>query len=305
VSSRRTDLAVPPPLTDEDRAYLATYNPRKYSPVAVTVDIVVLTIDRGELSVLLVRRGVPPYRGLWALPGGFVRENEDLGAAAERELREETGVGLTEAPPAEPGGDRNEPGSRLTGAYLEQLRAYGAPGRDPRMRTISVAYLALVPEVGRVRGGDDAADAWLWPVADIEQGRPRLAFDHALIVRDAVERARSKLEYTSVATSLLREPFTIGDLRRVYEAVWGVRLHPANFRRKVLATPGFVVPTGERVSTGRGWTELYRRGTTTLLHPALLRRSYLATGDGGSDQGAAGDGRSQLGTEDGGEPDTL
>jgi 8-oxo-dGTP diphosphatase len=282
VSESRTDLAAPPPLTDEDRAYLATYDPRKYAPVAVTVDIVILTTDRGELSVLLVRRGVPPYRGLWALPGGFVRANEDLGAAAERELREETGVGLTEAPAADRGGpaeaDRGEPG--LAGDYLEQLRTYGAPDRDPRMRTISVAYLALVADVGRVRGGDDAADAWLWPVAGIEQGRPRLAFDHARIIRDAVERARSKLEYTSVATSLLPETFTIGDLRRVYEAVWGVRLHPANFRRKVLATPGFVVPTGEKVSTGRGWTELYRRGTTTTLHPALLRRSQLSTADG-------------------------
>ncbi|MBX6750848.1 MAG: NUDIX hydrolase [Micromonosporaceae bacterium] len=271
---------------------MATYDPRKYPPVAVTVDIAILTIHRGELSVLLVRRGVPPYRGLWALPGGFVRENEDLGTAAARELQEETGVGMTESPPAGPAagadsdGGRADPGARSAGAYLEQLRTYGAPGRDPRMRTVSVAYLALVADVGEPRGGDDAADAWLWPVAGIEQGRPRLAFDHAQIIRDAVERARSKLEYTSLATSLLPEPFTIGDLRRVYEAVWGVRLHPANFRRKVLATPGFVVPTGERVSTGRGWTELYRRGTTTTLHPALLRRS-------------------QLTTEDGDEPDTL
>src|SRR5690606_8248061 len=100
-------------------------------------------------------------------------------------------------------------------------------------------------------------------------------------IRDAVERARAKLEYTSLATSLLPEPFTIGDLRRVYEAVWGMPLHPANFRRKVLATPGFVVRTGERDSTGRGWTELYRRGTTATLHPALLRRSQLASEEAG------------------------
>jgi ADP-ribose pyrophosphatase len=284
VSENPGDLAAPPPLTDEDRAFLATYDPRKYPSVAVTVDIVILTIHRGELSVLLVRRGVPPYRGLWALPGGYVRPDEDLGTAAARELHEETGVAMTESPAADARDGRAESGSG--GAYLEQLRTYGAPGRDPRMRTVSVAYLALVADVGEPKGGDDAAEAWLWPVAGIEQGRPRLAFDHAQIIRDAVERARSKLEYTSLATSLLPEPFTIGDLRRVYEAVWGVRLHPANFRRKVLATPGFVVPTGQRVSTGRGWTELYRRGATTTLHPALLRRS-------------------QLTTEDGDEPDTL
>ena len=134
--------------------------------------------------------------------------------------------------------------------------------------------------------GDDAADARLWPVAGLAEGRPPLAFDHSRIISDALERARAKLEYTSLATSLLPEPFTIGDLRRVYEAVWGMRLHPANFRRKVLATPGFVVPTGEHTSTGRGWSELYRRGTTTTLHPALTRRS-------------------QLTTEPGAEPDTL
>lgn len=259
--------AAPPPLSDEDRAYLATYDPRGFPPVAVTVDIVILTIqptaggraaEPGELSVLLVRRGVPPYRGMWALPGGFVRPDEDLDTAAARELREETEIGASGA------------GS---GFHLEQLASYGAPGRDPRMRVVSVAYLALVANLPQPVAGDDAAEARLWPVAGLAQGRPALAFDHGQIIADAVERARAKLEYTNLATSLLPEPFTIGDLRRVYEAVWGRPLHPANFRRKVLATPGFVVPTGELAPTGRGWTELYRRGTTTTLYPALSRRS--------------------------------
>ena len=132
------------------------------------------------------------------------------------------------------------------------------------MRVVSVAYLALVADLPAIVAGDDAAEARLWPVAGLAQGRPTLAFDHGLIITDAVERARAKLEYTSLATSLLPEPFTIGDLRRVYEAVWGIALHPANFRRKVLATPGFVVPTGELAPTGRGWSELYRRGRTTV-----------------------------------------
>ncbi len=262
MNTRRTaDRPGPPDLTDEDRTFLRDYDPRAYPPAAVTVDIVILAIDMGQLAVLLVRRGQPPYRGHWALPGGFVRTAEDLDAAAARELREEAGV--------------------LPDAHLEQLRTYGAPGRDPRpLRVVSVAYLALVADLAVPVAGDDAAEARLWPLSSVREGRPTLAFDHARIVEDAVERARAKLEYSSVATSLLPEPFTIGDLRRVYETVWGIPLHQANFRRKVLATPGFVVPTGEQAPTGRGWTELYRRGTSAQLHPALLRPSGDDSRDG-------------------------
>jgi 8-oxo-dGTP diphosphatase len=118
--------------------------------------------------------------------------------------------------------------------------------------------------------GSDASEARFWPVADaLDRRRVPLAFDHHRILADAVDRARAKLEYTSLATTFLDDPFTIADLRRVYETVWGVRLHAANFRRKVLSTPGFVVPTGE--VRGRGRAELYRRGTVTRLHPAILR----------------------------------
>ena len=142
------------------------------------------------------------------------------------------------------------------------------------MRIVSVTYLALVADPPGPRAGTDAAEARFWPLAELagRAGSPvPLAFDHRHIVDDAVERVRSKLEYTSLAATLLPEPFTMGDLRRVYETVWGVELHPANFRRKVLATPGFVEPTGDRGPTGRGWTDLYTRGTTAQLHPALLR----------------------------------
>ena len=231
--------------------FLAGYDPRAFPPVAVTVDIAILTVRAGRLCVLLVRRGTHPYRGRWALPGGFVGPREDLDAAAARELAEETGV--------------------AAGAHLEQLRCYGAPKRDPRMRVVSVAYLALVPDPAQPVAGTDAAEARFWPVDEVGGDGQALAFDHATILADAVERARAKLEYTNLATWLLEEPFSIADLRRVYEAVWGTELHAANFRRKVLATPGFVTPAGGHAPTGRGWAELYRRGGTAQLHPALLR----------------------------------
>ena len=232
-----------------EQQFLAEYDPHRFPPVAVTVDIVILTVRQGQLCVLLVRRGGHPFLGSWALPGGFVRPAETLDQAAHRELEEETGLSAL--------------------AHLEQLATYGDPARDPRMRVVSVAYLALLPNLARPAAGSDASEARFWPVADVDPGD--MAFDHGRILADAVERARAKLEYTSLAASLLEEPFTIADLRRIYEAVWGVSLHPANFRRKVLATDGFVVPTGEERPTGRGWAELYTRGGTANLHPALLR----------------------------------
>lgn len=236
-----------------ERDFLDAYDPRAFPPVAVTVDIVTLTVRQGRLSVLLVRRGAHPFRGYWALPGGFVTVGEDLDAAAARELTEEAGI-----PSAS--------------AHLEQLRSYGAPDRDPRMRVISIAYLALAPDLPRPAAGTDADDARFFDVADLQETQPSpLAFDHHQILTEAVERARSKLEYTALATTFLEEPFTIADLRRIYEAIWGHPLHPANFRRKVLSTPGLVTPTGDERATGRGWADLYRRGSTTTLHPALLR----------------------------------
>jgi 8-oxo-dGTP diphosphatase len=240
--------------TDEDRGFLATYDPHEFPPVAVTVDLVILTVREGELCVLLIRRGEPPQRGRWALPGGFVGPDETLDAAAARELSEETGI--------------------RAGAHLEQLATFGDPGRDPRMRVVSVAYLALVPDLPTPIAGTDASEASYRPVADLADGTAAaLAFDHDRILAEGVERARGKLEYTGLATTFLDEPFTIADLRRVYETVWGVPLHAANFRRKVLSTPGFVEPTGEKLATGRGWAELYRRGTTAHLHPAIPRPS--------------------------------
>ena len=257
-----------------EREFLASYDPRAFDPVAVTVDVVTLTIRDGALDVLLVQRGVPPFEGQWALPGGFVKPQagaagqpaeEDLDEAAVRELAEETG-------------------QRLGRIHLEQLATYGAPGRDPRMRVISVAYLVFAPELPEPEAGSDArAAAWV-PVASLglaEGGgqRPgtsrKLAFDHARILADGLERARSKLEYTPLATAFVADEFTISELRTVYETVWGERLHAGNFHRKVLSVPGFVESTGETTQTGgpRGGprARLYRRGDALLLHPALLR----------------------------------
>jgi 8-oxo-dGTP diphosphatase len=222
-----------------------------YPPVAVTVDLVVLTLRAGRLCVLLVRRGLAPQRGQWALPGGFIRPDEDLADAAARELREETGL-------SGPAG------------HLEQLASYGAPRRDPRMRVVTVAYLAIGPDLPDPVAGTDAAAARWMPVE--EALHSRLAFDHAQILTDGVERARAKLEYTSLATAFCPQPFTITDLREVYEAVWGVELDPRNFHRKVTKTDGFLTATGETVQRGRGRpAELYVPGIAQLLMPPLFR----------------------------------
>ena len=221
---------------------------------AVAVDLVVLTVQEGAFTVLAVRRGVAPYRGRWALPGGFVLEEEGLVDAAARELHEETGL-----PPS-------------VRAHLEQLATYGSPKRDPRGRVVSVAYLALLPKPSALAAGSDAAEASWLPVDDLLARPDRLAFDHHRILGDGVERARAKLEYSPLATAFCGDEFTIAELRRVYEAVWGTALDPRNFHRKVTGTPGFVVETGRTTTRDGGRpAQLYRRGEAVLLHPAMLR----------------------------------
>ena len=145
------------------------------------------------------------------------------------------------------------------------------------MRVVSVAYVGFTAQHEAAVAGSDAADARFWAVDDLaiagigSADGVALAFDHARIVADGVERARAKLEYTTLATAFLDEPFTLGELRRVYEAVWGESLHEGNFRRKVLSTPGFVEPTGETAPTDGRPAALYRRGAATRLHPPILR----------------------------------
>ncbi|WP_336923510.1 NUDIX hydrolase [Aquipuribacter sp. SD81] len=222
-----------------------------HPPFAVTVDLVVLTLRAGRLVVLLVERGEEPFLGEHALPGGFVRPDEDLDAAAARELAEETG--LTGVP-----------------GHLEQLRTYGDVHRDPRMRTVSVAHLALAPGLPDPRAGTDAAAA-AWVPVEAARSRP-LAFDHARILDDGLERARGKLEYTNLATAFCPPEFTVSELRSVYEAVWGREIDPRNFHRKVSGTPGLLADTGRTRAVGRGRpAALFRAGPATTLHPPLVR----------------------------------
>lgn len=224
----------------------------EHPPFAVTADLVVLTLRDGALSILLVRRGGEPYAGELALPGGFTHVGEDIEDAAYRELEEEAGVGRDDV-------------------VLEQLRTYGAPDRDPRMRVVSVAWIALGADLPKPVADSDAADAMWVAVTDASE-HERLAFDHIEILRDGVERARAKLEYSTLATAFCPPEFTVGELREVYESVWGVRLDPRNFHRKVTGADGFLVETGERTTRGGGRPGmLYVPGPAQRLHPPILR----------------------------------
>jgi 8-oxo-dGTP diphosphatase len=221
----------------------ADYDPSQFPAFAVTVDVVVLTMSDGRLHVLLVRRGVPPFEGMWAIPGGFKRPTETLDEAAKRELLEETGVDGT--------------------SLLRQFGAYGDPERDPRLNVVTVAYLAVLREVRGIAADTDAAAAALIPVTEALNGKIELAFDHARLVRDAVERVRVDLGLTGIATAFVGPTFTLAELRAVYEAVWGVHFDSANFRRSLLSETGWVIPTGRRArpgSSGGKPAELYRAG---------------------------------------------
>jgi 8-oxo-dGTP diphosphatase len=228
-----------------------TTPPRLRPNVALTVDPVVLGVEFDQLQVLVVRRSSAPFAGRWAFPGGFVNPSEDLPAAARRELGEETG--LTRAV-----------------RVLDQLGAYGAPRRDPRGRVVTVAFLALVVGTPSPRAGDDAAEAAWWPVDEL-LARPRvLAFDHATILRDSVSRLRERIATTTVATALVPREFTVGELRRVYEAVWGVPVDARNFHRKITGTPGLVEPTGKTTTRHGGRpARLYRRGRVERIQPPI------------------------------------
>ncbi|MER8235408.1 NUDIX domain-containing protein [Streptomyces sp. NPDC094049] len=229
-------------------------------PVLLTVDLVILTLRESRLHVLLVERGEDPFRGMLALPGGFLNhDGEEILDAAHRELSEETAL--------------------TSGwVHLEQLSVYGSSGRDPRGRVVSVAHLAIAPGLPDPVAGTDATDAAWIPAEAVLSGEVALAFDHRLIAADGIERARTKIEFSALATAFCGESFTIAELQQVYEAVWGTALDTRNFYRKVQAAKGFIVPAGaDRRTTGGRPARLYRAGPNTVLFPPLIRPVPSAT----------------------------
>jgi len=197
-----------------------TYDLAKYEKPSVTVDIIIFTVKSNDLKVLLIKRKTWPFKGMWAIPGGFVGMEESLEDAAKRELMEETGV--------------NE-------VYLAQLETFGEPKRDPRTRVITVAYYALISSDHlKLEATTDAADVRWFSVDNI----PKLAFDHNKILESALQRIRNKIEYTNIAFQLLPGKFTLTELQKVYEIILGKRLDKRNFRKKVKET-GIISPLKE------------------------------------------------------------
>lgn len=198
----------------------------QYPRAALTVDCVVFGFDEGELKVLLIERALEPFKGKWALPGGFVRVEETLDEAARRELAEEAG---------------------LTDVFLEQLYSFGELNRDPRERVVSVAYYALVKLAAHdTKAATDAADARWFPISKV----PKLAFDHARILATALARLKGKVRYQPTGFELLPPKFTLSQLQHLYEAVLETGLDKRNFRKKVLGF-GLLVPLKETRMTGR------------------------------------------------------
>jgi 8-oxo-dGTP diphosphatase len=219
---------------DHQAETAANYDASRYERPSVTVDVVIFTLKERELHVLLVKRRRWPYEGHWAIPGGFVEMNESLDQGARRELEEETGV---------------------HDVYLEQLYTFGDPGRDPRTRVISIAYIALIgADTQQLRVSDESMDVSWFPVRELPGP---LAFDHDTILLFALNRLRSKLEYTTLAFQLLPEVFSILELKHIYEQILGEQLDKGNFYRKIKEA-GVLEPTG-MLREGRGRpTHLYR-----------------------------------------------
>jgi len=223
----------------------------------LTVDVVLFAMGDTGLQVLVVERGEQPFAGQAALPGGFVLPDEEFEDAARRELVEETGISAD-------------------GLVLQQLRTFGAPGRDPRPhRVVSVAHLAVTAHTDTCpRGGTDAAARW----AHVDEVAGTLAFDHDEILATARERIASKLEYTALGASFLPPEFTLSQLRGVYEAAWGLTIDPGNFQRKLRTCTDFVTPTNRTVipPSGRGRpAQLFRRVADPF---ALLASPIIRSG---------------------------
>lgn len=231
-----------------------------YPHPAVTTDTVVFAIRDDQLQLLLIRRASEPHAGQWALPGGFLEIDEGLEDCARRELREETG---------------------LDGLYLEQLRTFGAPGRDPRERVLSVAYFALLPlhAPQELEAASDASAAVWHPCA----GLPALAFDHEQIVAMALERLRAKLLYSTIALQFMPGCFTLSQLQSVYETILGEPLDKRNFRKRMQGL-GCLEETGDMARNGQHRpARLYRARVpdrVNIIQRANSRSAQARSGGG-------------------------
>lgn len=201
------------------------YDSSEYEHPSVTVDVLIFTIQDNDLKIILIKRGIEPFKEMWAIPGGFVNINESLEDAAVRELVQETGV---------------------KDVYLEQLYTFGDPKRDPRTRVITVAYFAFI----------SSTNVELSPSTDAKQAKwfsvkimPELAFDHKKIIEYALERVRNKIEYSNIVYGLLSKQFCLSDLQKVYEIILDKKLDKRNFRKKIL-TLGLLKSTGKKETEG-------------------------------------------------------
>lgn len=212
-----------------------------FSKPSVTVDILLFTVADNDLKILLIKRNLPPFKGSWALPGGFVHINESLEEAALRELKEEGNV---------------------DNVYLEQLFTFGDPRRDPRSRVITVTYLALSDSSSwNIRSGGDAGEATLHSIKKL----PTLAFDHRKIVDYGIERLRAKIGYSNIVMGLLGDEFTLTDLQKKHEVILGHALDKRNFRKKILST-GVIMPVGKKSDRGAHRpAELYKFKSKKLI----------------------------------------
>lgn len=231
---------------NDEAAFLASYDPKAFDPIAVTVDVALVAADGDALQCLLIQREQHPAQGRWALPGGFVASGESLEATARRVLKEKAGV---------------------EGVYLEQLYTFGAPKRDPRMRIITVAYYALVDAARLAASGRTQVARLSVPwegetggavSAEVDGAEVPMAFDHDLILGKVVQRMRGKLDYSPIGFQLLPEAFTLRQLQQVHEAVLARHVNKDSFRRRMLAS-GQLEATGERQEdVGHRPAELYR-----------------------------------------------
>lgn len=239
-------------LTEDE--FIAHYDQSRWPSVGATVDLSIFTVIDGQLQVLLIERGNHPEKGKWALPGGFVNLDESLDQAAARELQEETAVDLS------------------AGGYLEQVKTYGYPGRDRRGFIISTLYAALIAELPEPEAGDDASGARFVPVDEALSEDFPLAFDHDTLLHDALERVRAKLEYSPVVFDFLPSGgFTLTELREVYEIVWGFKILPSDFNRRISQAQG-ALGLSATLTDGR---VLWTRGSAATFFPPLDRREVV------------------------------